>query len=284
MDPLRQPVRWFWLLRVVCDGRGVASECSIAPVRMKFMSDCFPFVFVHGLFGPFSERETFAQLEPAVCTAPDLDGYGPGVDRAVTLAGQVAALRAHVEKEHGDGPVHLVGHSIGSVYAFNLANQSPRLVASVISVEGNFSLADAFWSRSIAAMSEDEARVSIEARLSDPLGFLTGDDIPVTDENLDRAREALAYQPWRTVWESAKAIVCATSGPYYEQMLRSVFASTPVHLIAGQRSSKDWHVPSWAREQAATFTTVTHAGHCMMLEHPAPFGRALAAALEAATN
>ncbi|WP_459320328.1 hypothetical protein [Arthrobacter sp. RHLT1-20] len=28
-----------------------------------------------------------------------------------------------------------------------------------------------------------------------------------------RAREALVYQPWRTVWESAKAIVGATSGP-----------------------------------------------------------------------
>jgi len=251
---------------------------------MEVMSDCLPIVFVHGLFGPFAERETFAQLEPALCTAPDLDGYGTGADRPVTLAGQVASLRAHVEKEHGDGPVHLVGHSIGSVYAFTLANQSPGLVASVTSVEGNFSLADAFWSRSIAAMSEDQARLSIESRLSDPLGFLVGDDIPVVDENLARAREALAYQPWRTVWDSAKAIVGATSGPDYEELLRSVFASRPVHLIAGQRSSEDWHVPGWACEQAATVTTLAGAGHSMMLEHPAQFGRALAAALGARTR
>ncbi|MFE4227921.1 alpha/beta fold hydrolase [Arthrobacter sp. NPDC056886] len=248
------------------------------------MSDCLPTVFVHGLFGPFSEWETFAQLEPALCTAPDLDGYGPETDRPVTLAGQVASLRAHVEKEHGDGPVHLVGHSIGSVYAFTLANQSPWLVASVTSVEGNFSLADAFWSRSIAVMSEDEARLSIESRLSDPVGFLTGDDIAVAGEYLARAREALAYQPWPTIWESAKAIVGATSGPDYEELLRSVFASMPVHLVAGQRSSKDWHVPGWAREQAATFTTLAVAGHMMMLEQPARFGRALAAALGAVTH
>jgi lipase len=251
-------------------------------VRMVVMSDCLPVVFVHGLFGPFAERETFSQLAPALCTAPDLDGYGPGADRPVTLAGQVASLRAHVEKEHGTGPVHLVGHSIGSVYAFILAKQSPWLVASVTSVEGNFSLADAFWSGSIAAMSESEARLSIEARLSDPTGFLAGDGISVTDENLKRAREALAYQPWRTVWESAKAIIGATSGPDYEELLRSVFASMSVHLIAGQRSLEGWHVPGWAREQAATFTTLSGAGHSMMLEQPASFGRALAAGLEAA--
>lgn len=167
----------------------------------------------------------------------------------------MAALRAHVETAHGDGPVHLVGHSIGSVYAFILANQSPWLIASVTSVEGNFST-----------------------------GFLTGDGISVTDENLMRAREALAYQPWRTVWESAKTIIGATSGPDYEALLRNVFASMPVHLIAGQGSSEDWHVPGWAREQAATFTTLSGAGHCMMLEQPAPFGRTLAAALEAVTR
>lgn len=254
---------------------------GVRVVRMVVMSDCFPVVFVHGLFGPFADQETFFQLEPALCTAPDLDGYGPGADRPVTLAGQVASLRAHVEKEHGPGPVHLVGHSIGSVYAFILANQSPWLVASVTSVEGNFSLADAFWSRSIAAMSESEARLSIESRLSDPTDFLTGDGISATAENLKRAREALAYQPWRTVWESAKAIIGATSGPDYEDLLRSVFASMPVHLIAGQRSSEDWHVPGWAREQAAMFTTLSDAGHCMMLEQPASFGRAVAAGLEA---
>lgn len=132
--------------------------------------------------------------------------------------------------------------------------------------------------------TEDEARSSIESRLSDPTGFLTGDGISVTDENLMRAREALAYQPWRTVWESAKTIIGATSGPDYEALLRNVFASMPVHLIAGQRSSEDWPVPGWAREQAATFTTLSGAGHCMMLEQPAPFGRALAAALEAVTR
>lgn len=259
-------------------------DVGVHVVRMEVMSNCLPVVFVHGLFGPFGERETFAQLEPAPCTAPDLDGYGSGADRPVTLAGQVASLSAHIEKEYGDGPVHLVGHSIGSVYAFTLAHQSPWLVASVTSVEGNFSLADAFWSKSIAAMSEDHARLSIESRLADPLGFLTGDGIPVAEENLARSRAALAYQPWRTVWESAKAIVGATSGPDYEELLRSVFAARPVHLIAGQRSSEDWHVPGWAREQAATFTTLAGAGHCMMLEQPAPFGRALAAALGAVAH
>jgi pimeloyl-ACP methyl ester carboxylesterase len=63
---------------------------------------------------------------------------------------------------------HLVAHSIGAVYAFELADARPDLVESVTSVEGNFSLDDAFWSRSIAELEADEARRRVLALLGDP--------------------------------------------------------------------------------------------------------------------
>jgi lipase len=238
-----------------------------------------PIVFVHGLFGPFAAPATFDRVAPAPCSAPDLCGYGAARDEHVTLDGQVEALRVHVRREAGGAAVHLVGHSIGAVYAFLLADREPSLAASVVTVEGNFSLADALWSAAIAAMDEDEARASIEERLADPQGFLAGDGIPATALHVGRAEEALAYQPWHTVRDSARAIVAATSGPEYERLLRRVFARNPVHLVAGERTAGAWDVPAWARASAASDAVVAGAGHMVMLEHPERLGDTLAKAL-----
>jgi len=235
-----------------------------------------PYVFVHGLFGPLNDPAMFAALAPAEVSAPDLVGYGARTGGEVTLAGQVAALRAHVEDRHRGERVVLVGHSIGAVYAFALADQAPDLVSSVVSVEGNFSLADAFWSASIAATSADAARSSIDERLSDPAGFLDADGISARRPWLDRAVEALAYQPWQTVRASAVAIVEATSRPEYERLLQRVFARHPVHLVSGERSRAGWHVPAWAAAAAASDDVMAGVGHMMALEDPARFGTLIA--------
>jgi lipase len=231
-------------------------------------------VFVHGLFGPFAEAATFDALRPATCSAPDLIGYGGAAGR-VTSATQVRALQEHIDRVSADAPVHLVAHSIGAVWAFLAADARPDRVASLTTVEGNFSLADAFWSRSIAELDEAAARQEIEGRLADPVGFLTGDGIEPTPTHLASAEAALAYQPWRTVWESARAVVAATGGAEYEQILRRVFAALPVHLVAGERSRAGWHVPDWAVTAAASSVVVPDAGHMMMLEHPRRFAEAL---------
>jgi lipase len=193
----------------------------------------------------------------------------------VTTAGQVAALQEHVDAVCSDGPVHLVAHSMGAVFAFLFADAHPDRVASLTTVEGNFSLADAFWSQSIADLDEIGAQREIEQRLADPVEFLSGDGIEPTAELVAAAEEALAYQPWRTVWESARAVVDATHGADYEQALRRVFATVPVHLVAGERSRAGWHVPDWAVDTAASFVIVPDAGHMMMLEHPTRFAEAL---------
>jgi len=218
----------------------------------------------------------FAALAPAECSAPHLVGYGAHAGGEVTLGRQVAALRAHVEDRHRGEPVVLVGHSIGAVYTFALADEAPELISSVVSVEGNFSLADAFWSASIAAMSADAARSSINERLSDPEGFLDADGISAQQPWLDRAVEALAYQPWQTVRASAVAIVKATSRPEYESLLRRVFARHPVHLVAGERSRAGWDVPAWAAAAAVSDTVMAGVGHMMALQDPAGFGALIA--------
>ena len=229
-------------------------------------------VFVHGLIGAFSESMAFQELgEKTRCSAPDLLGYGRDVGRGITTSGQVDRLRDHVLALGGD-PVHLVAHSIGAVYAFELADARPDLVESVTSVEGNFSLSDAFWSRSIAELEENEARRRILSVLEDPEAFLASDGIAASTELLGRAREALAFQPWSTVWESARAIVATTSRVEYRETVERVFRAMPVFLVAGERSASGWDVPSWARASAAGSVEMPGVGHMMMLQSPREFG------------
>lgn len=234
------------------------------------------YVFVHGLFGALNDPAIFERLGPARCSAPDLDGYGGSQATPVTLAGQVEALHAHIEERHREGRVTLVAHSIGAVHAFTFADQFPELTASIVTVEGNFTLRDAFWSKSIAAMPEEQARGSIEARLSDAGAFLAGDGIPAREPWLSRAAEALAFQPWRTIWQSATAVVEATARPEYSAMLRRVFDRQSVHLVAGERSRDGWDVPDWARSAAVSDTVMEDVGHMMALEDPARFGALIA--------
>jgi lipase len=264
------------MLRHVANARRAVEQMSEALNRHDGeVRSAPPVVFVHGLFGSFVDAAATRQLRPTPCSAPDLVGYGRSTQGAVTVEAQVDALRSHVESRHPGTRVHLVAHSIGAVYAFALADESPDLVESVTTVEGNFTLADAFWSRSIAALDEDRARSEIEGRLRDPRAFLAGDGIEATHEHLAKAVDALAYQPWRTVWMSASAIVETTSKPEYQELLLRVFARHRVHLVAGERSAGGWAVPGWAREAAATSTVIAGVGHMMMLEKPDAVGRVL---------
>ncbi len=91
----------------------------------------------------------FSLLRPASVVCPDLFGYGPeahaDADR-ITIDTQVEYVRATIDSAAPDARVHLVGHSVGGVIAMAFAHRFPERVASVFNVEGNFTLADAFWS------------------------------------------------------------------------------------------------------------------------------------------
>lgn len=233
-------------------------------------------VFVHGLIGPFSEPAALQAFQPRPTSAPHLNGYGTGGLDEISTESQVAALYEHVEKVSSHGPVHLIAHSVGAVYAFTLAARYPEKVASIVTVEGNFSLADAFWSGALAAMPADQAEIEIQASLSSSEAWLTDCGIEPTPTLLKRAGEALAYQPWSTVWSSARAVVETTGKPDYDKMLQYVFGRIPVHLLMGEHSASGWAVPEWAFAAAASSTVLPGVGHMMMLEQPELFGSVVA--------
>lgn len=236
-------------------------------------------VFVHGLIGSFCEPAAIRSLADRRVSAPHLDGYGENLPATITLERQVGALRRHIEANFSS-PVHLVAHSIGAVYAFSLAALHPQLVESVITAEGNFSLADAFWSSSIAALPAEEAEATLVVTLGDPERWLRDSSIESSPLMLERARDALAYQPWETVWGSARVVVETTGESAYQRMVQRIFETIPVHLLAGERSASGWAVPDWAREAAASTHILPGAGHLMMLERPELVGETIVAILD----
>jgi pimeloyl-ACP methyl ester carboxylesterase len=62
----------------------------------------------------------------------------------INIQGQVERIREVVKAEFNECAVSLVGHSVGGVVAYAFAHRYPECVKSLVSVEGNFTLKDAF--------------------------------------------------------------------------------------------------------------------------------------------
>ncbi len=230
-------------------------------------------MFVHGLIGHLADPAVVDRMAPAAAIAPDLRGYGARSSDPVaglTIDDQVDALAAAIEGSAGPttSAIHLVGHSVGGVIAACFADRHPDAVASFISLEGNFTLEDAFWSGQLAVMSLADATVLIDRDRADPPGWLAAAGVEATPARVSAAGDALSFQPPATVHAMARAVVEFTGRAEYDAMLRRVFARCPTHLVAGARSRVDWDVPSWASEAAATCHTIADSGHMMMLEQP----------------
>jgi pimeloyl-ACP methyl ester carboxylesterase len=150
-----------------------------------------------------------------------------------------------------------------------LAHRHPEVALSVIDVEGNFTLKDAFWSAKIAQM---EAEALLESYRADPAGWLSRNGIEPTDERVAAASAGLHAQPASTVQAMARSVVETTAQPQYLDQVREILdRGTPFHLVAGERSRDGWDVPDFVAARAASLTIQPGAGHMMMLENPAEF-------------
>lgn len=243
-----------------------------------------PVVFVHGLIGTLQVPDLLQYFTAGSAIAPDLLGYGAFRDAPpgeITIRAQVAHLHRTIERQFGAEPVHVVGHSVGGVIAMLLAHGHPERIESVISVEGNFTLNDAFWSSSVAQMPQPDVDRMLAGFRDDPRAWLGGSGVVVNADLTRIASHWLAHQPATTLRAMADSVVRETGSPEYLSKVRSVFAGHPVHLMAGERSSGDWDVQGWARQQAASFTVIPGTGHLMMLEQPVQFATAIGSLIRA---
>jgi len=237
-----------------------------------------PIVLVHGLFGNLADPAILAAFGQAEVYAPDLIGYGPCQDEnleGLALKDQAAHIATFIRRLGGT-KVHLVGHSVGGAVAALVCAHYPHLIASYTSIEGNFTLKDAFWSGQIAEMAEEEVAGIIDGYRADPTAWIAAAGVPITPWTSALAEQWLRNQPATTIKAQAKAVVAATGGDEYLAGIRSLMASsTPTYLIAGRRSAAGWDVPHWANSACTMRINIPNAGHLMMAEDPNQFAQSV---------
>ncbi len=233
-----------------------------------------PVVLVHGLIGNLNDHHILAAFDGVDIHAPDLIGYGEYSDKgtdALTLLDQANHVASYIRRL-GTQKVHLVGHSVGGAVSALLCQHHPELVASFTSVEGNFTLNDAFWSGQIASKPLAEVAAIIAGYEADPSQWIAKAGVPINDWTAALAKSWLQNQPASTIRAQAKAVVAATGTETYLVGLRKTMESgLPVYLIAGSHSSAGWDVPRWANDLCRMRVNIPDTGHLMMAENPSLF-------------
>lgn len=240
------------------------------------MSEQQNLVMIHGLLGSISYFSPQSHLPGTMVHTPDMIGYGKRADvgGAVNIETQAADIAHYIQERIGQ-PVWLLGHSIGGAVAMLVADLVPRLVQGLISVEGNFTLNDAFWCKRIAATDEKEWAGEFRVMSADPLAWLQRGGIAPNEERLGWAKAILQNQPHGTVQSMARSVVTTTGRPAYLELVRRVVDRTPLYLLAGEKSASGWDVPDWARAAAKQYALQPNAGHMLMLEDPTLFCKAV---------
>lgn len=263
--------------RCPTDTNGVLSF-SIIALAMLSCGGCRgtmePIVFIHGIFQMLGNLPVDRVFAPRPALIPDMLGYGTqagvSVDR-IFLEAQADDLAAQIHT-CGHTKAHIVGHSVGGAVAMLLARRHAEIVASVLNVEGNFTIEDAFWTGKLAAMTLPQVSALLESYQNDVSGWLTRAGIEPTSQRIAIASCGLHAQPATTVKAMAQSVIETTAQPSYLNDVHAVLDyGIPLHLIAGEHSSGGWHVPESVLCRAASMTVQPQVGHMMMLEAPEEF-------------
>lgn len=237
-------------------------------------------VLVHGLIGHLADPTILGAFGDHDVQAPDLIGYGSHQTERVDnlrLVDQAHHLLDHLAAT-GLDRVHLVGHSVGGAVAVLAAALRPETVVSLTSVEGNFVPSDAFWSAGLAKKSESEIDEFLAVLRADPRAWIAEAGVAPSPWSTALATSWLHNQPALTIKAQAAAVVEATEDPAYLTTIRQLIDSgLRFNLLAGERSSAGWGVPTWVRRAATTDRTISGVGHLMMAEAPTRFAEAVLA-------
>ena len=263
--------------------------CSAAlPLAHRFTArmddDAPPILLVHGLFGSLSAPLVLDAFGARRTLAPDLLGYGAlghedlsGL-RLEDQADHLAGVLDDESVERAD----VVGHSVGGAVAVLLATRHPDRVRALVSVEGNLTPPDAFWSAELAGRSLDEIELMVDDHRRDVAGWIAGAGVAPTPERVRVAADWLGNQSATTLRAQARAVVEATGREDYLDDLRAALEDgLALHLVAGERSRDGWHVPADVESAARSSTLMPGCGHLTMLESPDGFAAAVTGAIDA---
>ncbi len=220
-----------------------------------------------------------AAFSSAAVLPIDLIGYGQFRHQSAEQASidQQADHVAAQMKQSGIQSAAVAGHSVGGAVAAQLALRHPGLVQTLISVEGNISLNDAFWSADIAKKPLAYTENLITEYQKNIATWLARAGVKATPWAIEVANDWLSNQPAETIRNQAAAVVAATTPDSYRDNLNTLVqrADLAVHFVAGEHSAEDWDVSPVLREHASSYTLIPNSGHLMMLDNPAEFATIL---------
>ena len=238
-----------------------------------------PIVVCHGLFGSLSDDFLLKPFGDYRVLTPDLLGYGNCASTAIdspSLIEQVDHVLSFMD-QNGVEQANVVGHSVGVAVAALLAIHYPDRVRSLISVEGNMTPPDAFWSAGLASKSIEEVQELVNGYRSDVSAWIAAAGVDASPESLRVATAWLDNQPASTLKAQASAVVEATSDAsgFLELLRAQLNNGLVLHLISGAHSRGDWHVPADIEASAKSVTLIPNCGHLMMLDSPVSYAQSI---------
>jgi pimeloyl-ACP methyl ester carboxylesterase len=252
-------------------------------------------VFLHGLFG---QGRNFTQVAKALqpglrSLLVDLPDHGrSGWTEHVHYVGMADAVADHLRATYAaDGPVHVVGHSMGGKTAMVLALRHPDLVRRLVVVdispvdsEGESEFGHLLDSLAALDLTQVHRRDDADRLLTEPIG-----DPRVRGFLLQNLRsDASAETGWR--WQANLALLrhdLPTIASFPDASDLGAPFDHPVLWMAGERSP--YIRPEHAEHMRRLFprttqVTIKGAGHWVHSEQPESFVSALKVFLGAPTG
>lgn len=235
-------------------------------------------VFLHGL-GDWGETFRVLAGHPALVgrhlLMPDLPGYGRSHDLApvpATLEGAAQCVERWLASR-GEGPVALVGHSMGALVGLLLAEAHPKRLSLFVDVEGNVTEEDCTVSGPAAAYSPAEflkygidqvrKQVSLMAREDPSLHFLEA---------------GLGLCDPKTFYAHARQVLSLSQKGDLHRRLAAL--EVPTHFVAGEPSGLSKRGLQLLREAGVPLRVLSPCGHYPFHDRPHDFGHLLGDWLE----
>jgi 3-oxoadipate enol-lactonase len=254
------------------------TSASVGRVMFEIDGEGPSIILVHGLGG---SSNSFQMLLGALrgfrCVRPDLPGSGrsqPPFGK-LTMTTFVDAV-AEVVQTVGNTPVHLVGHSMGTLVCQLLAAREPRLVRSLTLFGPILEPQDSTRQR-----LKDRARV---ARQDGMLGI--ADDVTASLSSTSKAANLLAAPFVREshLRQGADAFARSCEALADAQAADLRLLSCPTLLITGDEDAVAPPQMAWAiaeKVKGARVTVLDHCGHWTPFERPQDCARLLLEHLKA---
>lgn len=199
--------------------------------------------------------------------AVDLPGCGasPRKDDVLTIAQHAEALAALARSFSGSGPIGLVGHSVGSMIAVEVAQHLGERFGGLFSIEGNLTAQDAYFSGRAADFEDPNA---LKKRFLSDLWNM-GQEKPILRRFHAMAMMADARAMWSLGRDARRLSVGDAPGQAYLGVRPSLYYWSAKSTMPATRD--------WITHSGLVHQEFNDASHWPMIDQPTATAQAIQA-------